>query len=90
MANPIKQKFIDHMELYRLSKETQKGHISGVRCLAKHYKTSSKHLINDQVLDYYRHLLLKKKLAHSSCRAYLSGITYFYRHDPSLKKWTLR
>ena len=34
MANPIKQKFIEHMELYRLSKETQKGYISGVRCLA--------------------------------------------------------
>ena len=29
MANPIKQKFIEHMELYRLSKETQKGYIRG-------------------------------------------------------------
>ena len=36
MANPIKQKFIEHMELYRLSKETQKGYISGVRCLKLH------------------------------------------------------
>ena len=80
MANPIKQKFIEHMELYRLSKETQKGYISGVRCLANHYKMSPEHLTNDQVRDYFRHLLLKKKLAHSSCRTYLSGITYFYRH----------
>ena len=80
MANPIKQKFIEHMELYRLSKETQKGYISGVRCLANHYKMSPEHLTNDQVRDYFRYLLLKKKLAHSSCRAYLSGITYFYRH----------
>jgi len=80
MANPIKQKFIEHMELYRLSKETQKGYISGVRCLANHYKMSPEHLSNDQVRDYFRYLLLKKKLAHSSCRAYLCGITYFYRH----------
>ena len=80
MPNPIKDKFIEHMELHRLSKETQKGYIGGVRCLAKHYNTSPEHLTNDQVRDYFRHLLLKKKLAHSSCRAYLSGIIYFYRH----------
>ena len=68
------------MELYRLSKETQKGYISGVRCLANHYKMPPEHLSNDQLRDYFRHLLLKKKLAHSSCRTYLCGITYFYRH----------
>jgi len=80
MPNPIKKKFIDHMELYQLSKQTQKGYISGVRCLAKHYNTSPEHLSNDQVREYFRHLLLEKKLAHSSCKAYLAGITYFYRH----------
>ncbi|MGB3224184.1 MAG: hypothetical protein WBB23_15395 [Desulforhopalus sp.] len=48
MPNPIKQKFIDHMELYQLSKQTQKGYISGVRCLAKRYNTSPEYLSNDQ------------------------------------------
>lgn len=80
MSNPIKDKFIEHMEFYGLTKETQKGYISGVRCLATHYQTSPEHLSNDQVRDYFRHLLLTKKLAHSSCKAYLAGITYFYRH----------
>ncbi len=80
MANPIKDKFIEHMELFGLTKETQKGYISAVRCLATHYQTSPEHLSNDQVRDYFRHLLLEKKLAHSSCTAYLAGITYFYRH----------
>lgn len=28
----------------------------------------------------FRHLLLECKLAWSSCKNYLSGITYFYRH----------
>ena len=28
MANPIKDKFIEHMELFGLTKETQKGYIS--------------------------------------------------------------
>ena len=80
MSNPIKDKFIEHMEFYGLTKETQRGYISGVRCLAKHYNMSPEHLSDDQVRDYFRHLLLEKKLAHSSCKAYLAGITYFYRH----------
>ena len=41
---------------------------------------SPEHLSDDQVRDYFRHLLVKKKLAHSSCKVYLAGITYFYRH----------
>mgnify|MGYP001549433234 CR=1 FL=1 len=80
MSNPIKDKFIEHMEFYGLTKETQKGYISAVRCLATHYQMSPEHLSDDQVRDYFRHLLVKKKLAHSSCKAYLAGITYFYRH----------
>jgi integrase len=80
MSNPIKDKFIEHMELFGLTKETQRGYVSGVRCLAKHYNQSPEKLTNDQVRDYFRHLLLEKKLAWSSCKTYLSGITYFYRH----------
>ena len=80
MSNPIKDKFIEHMQFYGLTQETQKGYISAVRCLATHYQTSPEHLSNDQVRDYFRHLLVEKKLAHSSCKAYLAGITYFYRH----------
>lgn len=78
--NPIKQKFIDHMDFYQLSKQTQRGYIGGVRCLAKHYNTSPENISNDQVRDYFRYLLVEKKLAHSSCKTYLAGITYFYRH----------
>jgi len=80
MSNPIKDKFIEHMQFFGLTKETQRGYISGVRCLAKHYNQSPDKLTNDQVRDYFRHLLLTKKLAWSSCKTYLSGITYFYRH----------
>ncbi len=80
MSNPIKDKFIEHMQLFGLTKETQRGYVSGVRCLAKHYNQSPEKLADDQVRDYFRHLLLEKKLAWSSCKTYLSAITYFYRH----------
>jgi integrase/recombinase XerD len=80
MSNSVREKFTEHMELHGLSKETQRGYISGVRCLANHYQQSPDQLTNDHVRDYFRHLLLKRKLAWSSCKTYLSGITYFYRH----------
>lgn len=80
MSSTIKEKFIGHMELFSLTKETQRGYISGVRCLAKHYNQSPETLTNEQVHAYFHHLLIERKLAWGSCKTYLSGITYFYRH----------
>lgn len=80
MSSKIREKFIEHMELFGLTKQTQRGYISGVRCLARHYKQSPETLTDDQVRAYFRYLLMERKLAWRSCKTYLSGITYFYRH----------
>lgn len=80
MSTTIRKKFVDHMELYGLSKATQKGYITGVKGLAKYYRQSPDTLTDDQVREYFRHLLIERKLQWSSCKNYLSGITYFYRH----------
>lgn len=80
MSSTIREKFTEHMELFGLTKETQRGYISGVRCLAKHYSQSPETLTDDQVRAYFRYLLIERKLAWGSCKTYLSGITYFYRH----------
>jgi len=80
MGSTIREKFIEHMELFGLTKETQRGYISGVRCLARHYNQSPETLTDDQVRAYFRYLLLERKLTWGSCKTYLSGITYFYRH----------
>jgi integrase len=68
------------MELYGLSKHTQKGYITGVKGLATHYNQPPETLTDNQVRAYFRHLLTERKLQWSSCKSYLSGITYFYRH----------
>lgn len=80
MSSKIREKFVEHMEFFGLAKQTQRGYISGVRCLANHYNQSPERLTDDQVRAYFRHLILVRKLAWSSCKTYLSGITYFYRH----------
>ncbi len=48
--------------------------------LAEYYNLSPDKLTDDQVRAYFRYLLLERKLAWTSCKNYLSGITYFYRH----------
>ena len=74
MSSTIREKFIEHMELFGLTKETQRGYISGVRCLTKHYNQFPETLTDDQVRAYFRYLLMERKLAWGSCK------TYFYRH----------
>lgn len=80
MSSKIREKFVEHMDLYGLSKFTQKGYITGVKGLAKYYKQTPESLTDDQVRAYFRHLLTERKLEWSSCKNYLCGITYFYRH----------
>jgi integrase/recombinase XerD len=63
MGTKIRDKFIEHMELFGLAKQTQRSYISGVKGLAKYHNKSPETLTNDQVRAYFRHLILKRKLA---------------------------
>jgi site-specific recombinase XerD len=80
MSSELRKKFKDHMEFYGLAHHTQRGYIAAMRGLAGYYNLSPDKLTDDQVRAYFRHLLLERKLAWTSCKNYLSGITYFYRH----------
>ena len=68
------------MKFLGLAKHTQRSYINGVKGLAKYHNQSPEKLTDDQVRSYFRHLILERKLARSSCGSYLSGIMYFYRH----------
>ena len=80
MSSKIREKFIDRMKFYGLTKETRRSYITGVKGLAKHYHQSPEKLTDDQVRAYFHHLITVRKLAWTSCHSYLSGIVYFYRH----------
>ena len=80
MSSKIRENFVDRMNLYGLSEHTQRNYITGVNGLAKHYNQPPETLTGDQVRAYFRHLLKERQLAWTSCKNYLSGITYFYRH----------
>ena len=76
----IRDKFVDRMTWHGLSGHTQRNYITGVKGLAEYYNLPPDQLMDDQVRSYFRHLLTERKLEWTSCKNYLSGITYFYRH----------
>ena len=76
----LRDQLLDRMNLYGFSEHTKKGYVSSVKGLAKFYNQSPDKLTDEQVRDYFRHLLTERKLAWHSCKNYLCGITYFYRH----------
>lgn len=77
MSTTIRAKFIEHMEFLGLAKQTQRSYINGVKGLAKYHNQSPEKLTDEQVRAYFRHLLLERKLARTSCGSYLCGITNF-------------
>ncbi len=70
MSTTIRDKFIEHMEFTGLAKQTQRSYITGVKGLAYHHNQSPETLTDDQVRAYFRHLILERKLAWTSCGAY--------------------
>lgn len=57
MSSKIREKFIDRMKFYGLTKETRRSYITGVKGLVKHYHQSPEQLTDDQVRAYFHHLI---------------------------------
>jgi len=55
-----------------------------VNGLAKFYNQSPDKLTNDQIQEYFRHLLEDRSLSWGTCNNYFSGILSFYRN---ICKW---
>jgi site-specific recombinase XerD len=68
------------MTLHGLAPHTQRSYVMSVKLLAAYYKQSPETLTDEQIRAYFRHLIEERKLTLGSCRRYLSGLIYFYRH----------
>ena len=77
---PVRQKMIKAMELRNLAKETQRGYLSAVKGLARHYHQSPDHLTKDEIEDYLLYLKNEKGNTSGSCGAVAAGLRFFYTH----------
>ena len=80
MSSELRTRFIAEMNLHGLAPNTQRGYVTSVKGLAAYYNKAPDTLMDEQVLDYFRHLLEERKLTWRSCHKYLTGLTFFYRH----------
>ena len=84
MSTDLRTQFLNYMTLQRFSQYTKKNYVTAVKGLAKFYNQSPDTLTNDQIQEYFRHLLEDRKYSWGTCNNYFSGILYFYRN---ICKW---
>ena len=80
MSSDLRTKFINFMTMQRFSRYTKKNYLTAVKGLAMFYNQSPETLTNDQVQEYFRHLLEDRKYSWGTCNNYFSGIASFYRN----------
>jgi len=80
MSDDLSNEFINYMTLNRFSHHTKKSYLSAVEGLVKYYNQSPDTLTNDQIQEYFRHLLEDRKLSWGTCNTYFTGIISFYRN----------
>jgi len=80
MSTTLRTQFMNHLQLQRFSKNTQKNYILAVKGLARYYNQSPDALSQEEIQAYLLYLIEEKKLAWGSVNNIFSGILCFYRH----------
>jgi integrase/recombinase XerD len=75
---PLRQRFIEDMQLRGLAPTTQRSYIHYVAAFAQFYHTSPEHLDLEAVRQYELHLLHEKKLSPESINSFVSAVQFLY------------
>jgi integrase/recombinase XerD len=76
---PLRQRFIEDLQLRNCSPLTIVAYVHHVRELARYFKQSPEQLSDDQIHCYLLHLLHGKQVAWSSYNQNVAAIRFFYR-----------
>lgn len=75
---PLRQRFIEDMQLRGLAPTTQRSYIHHVADFANFYNTSPQHLDLEAIRQYELYLLHDKKLSPESINTFVSAIQFLY------------
>ena len=75
---PLRQKFIDELELRGLSPLTRETYLGVVSRLARHYRRSPELITNEELKTYLLHLLRDAKLSRSTVIIAVSALRFLY------------
>lgn len=74
---PLRQRMIEDMQLCGLSERTQRSYVWAVKGLADFFKRSPDDLGEEELRQFFLHLIETRKVAKSTVTVYLSGIKFF-------------
>jgi integrase/recombinase XerD len=77
--SPLRQRFIQDLQLRNRSPKTIDAYVYHVRELARHYKQPPDQLGDEQVHAYLLHLLHDRKVSWSSYNQAVAALRFFYR-----------
>jgi|SRR5579859_2605 site-specific recombinase XerD len=75
---PLRQRFLEDMQLRGLATTTQRSYLHYVVDFARFYNTSPEHLDLEAVRQYELYLLHEKKLAPESINSFVSAVQFLY------------
>jgi len=75
---PLRQRFIEDMQLRGLAPTTQRSYIHYVAEYAKFYNTSPEHLDLEALRQYELYLLHERKLSAESINTFISAVQFLY------------
>jgi len=75
---PLRQRFIEDMQLRGLAPTTQRSYLHYVADFAKYYNTSPEKLDIEAIRQYELYLLHERKMSAESINAFISAIQFLY------------
>lgn len=75
---PLRQRFIEDMQLYGLAETTQQVYVNAVRQLAGYYGKSPDKITNEELRDYFLYLINDKQIANGTFKVAISSIKFLY------------
>jgi hypothetical protein len=75
---PLRQRFIEDMELCGLAPTTQRSYIHYVADYAKYYSMCPEKLDLEAIRQYEIHLLNERKLSPQSVNTFISSVQFLY------------
>jgi integrase/recombinase XerD len=86
--NALRQRMIECLQLRGLSERTQESYVRAVRQLAEHYHKSPDKITEEEVRQYFLHIMNVKKYSRATSTIAICGIKFFFEHTLE-KEWNL-
>jgi site-specific recombinase XerD len=74
----LRRRMLADMQLHGLATGTQEAYAAAVFNLTKYYKRSPDRLTEDEIRDFFLHLINERRIAEGTLKTYHYGIKFFY------------